>query len=269
MHTHHFAGAQLSYDDALTDRHLLVSFAESKQRSLIDRIDWPHKSIILDSGAFSVWASQASKKPRPPIDLDEYLRFVETRLSKLKAFVALDVIPGRPGVPQTEDEIKRAMEGSIRNLGYMEARGFTPMPVFHEPDPPELLAWMVKKGYPLIGVAGTFNRGKPALLPWLEGIFRAYPKQRFHGLAMTQPAILMDHARFPFASVDSITWLNFQKYGPAKNYYLLGRARSETIAAFGLNLASGKDAVCAYINAQPVSFRRRLGVACIEDMLRS
>lgn len=195
------AGPQRSRMPGFRGHHVLVSFAEPSQCALIDD-GWAVRGWMLDSGAYSVWNSDA-----PPIDIDAYCAFIETVRDHVDGYIALDVIPGQPKVQPTEAEVAEALNASLQNLETMHKRGLRPIPVFHEGDPDWVLAEFVKMGADMICLAGTVNRGKPELVPWLREIFATYPGQRFHGLAMTQRRILYDPL-LPFWSVDSTTWLN-------------------------------------------------------------
>jgi hypothetical protein len=228
----YFAGVCAAYEPEVVGQHVLVSFHEPAQTALISQ-NWNVKGWMLDSGAFTAW------KKRTEISLDEYMFFIEDHAHLLDCYVALDVIPGQPGRLPTEDEAKYATERTIQNLDRMVAAGFHPVPVYHEGEPIEILDEFVYRGFDLIALGATASRGRPSVVHWLLPIFERYPEQKFHGLAMTQQRLL---EWFPFYSVDSTTWLNLQKYGLARNEYLIK-------------------------NKSP-SFYRKVGIASILDITR-
>jgi hypothetical protein len=223
------AGGQLGWSDDLRGHPILVSFAEKRQCKLIDELDSPSK--MLDSGAFAAWTSGRV------INIEEYCDYIDQKKDLIQFYIALDVIPGKINVAPSEKEVSDAVEQSVKNVDYMMSRGLKPIPVFHESDPDWVLEKYVSDGHELIALGATRSRGKPEIVHWLLPIFRKYPKQKFHGLGMTQKRII-EH--FPFFSVDSTSWLNFARYGPEANLYLL-KGRSS-------------------------SFNRRVGIMAINDL---
>ena len=235
----YLSGPQGSWRPEMEGHHLLVSFAEARQIKLL-AAGWDVPGWLVDSGAFTAWT-----KGRP-IDLDAYIAFLvdlEAQAAAgalvLDGYLALDVIPGEPGRLPTEDEARWATGKSLENLAKMRAAGLSPIPIFHEGEPMDLLDAYVAEGHNVIALGATASRGKPELVDWLQPIFDRYPGQRFHGLAMTQRRVIEG---FPFDSVDSTTWLNFCRFGLKANKHLL----------------EGHDS----------AFYRRLGIQAIENIPR-
>lgn len=214
----YLAGPQSDWKPELEGHRLLVSFAEPRQCRLIDA-GWDVAGWLLDSGAFTAWTKGK------PVDLDAYARFVDATAARLDGAIALDVIPGAPGRLPTVAEAAAATEQTIANLDWMEARfGRIVWPVFHEGEPMAVLDEYVRRGYQRIALGATASRGKKELADWLIPIFDRWPNHGFHGLAMTQARTIQN---MPFESVDSSSWLNFQRYGVEANTYLLkGKSRS-------------------------------------------
>ena len=100
--------------------------------------------IMLDSGAFSMW----NKEDPKPINLDLYCAYCLAWLDKIKYFVNLDVIPGRPkqrNIPTKEYE-RSAKEG-YKNYETMLAAGIPKkklIHVFHQGEDIQVLKQMVK-----------------------------------------------------------------------------------------------------------------------------
>lgn len=211
----YLAGGQPSWSSCLAGHPILVSFAEKRQLKLIDELDSPSK--MLDSGAFSAWTTGKI------INIDEYCEYINKNNHLIDHYIALDVIPGKRNTVPSAEDIVSAVDASISNVEYMQRLGLKPVPVFHEGDPDWLLDKYVQDRHPLIALGATTSRGKSNVVNWLLPIFKKYPDQKFHGLGMTQKRII---EYFPFYSVDSSSWINFARYGPEANLYLL-KGRSD------------------------------------------
>lgn len=207
----YLAGVCAAYRAEVEGKHLLVSFHEPHQAALIAK-GWNVAGWMLDSGAFSAWRLGTE------INLDDYMSFIDKNETNLERYVALDVIPGKPGRMPTVDEAKTATDQTLHNLDKMMTRGFRPIPVYHQGEPVWVLEEFVRMGFEVIGLGATASRGRPEIVDWLIPLFHRFPNQKFHGLAMTQRRVL---EWLPFDSVDSTTWLNFAKYGLKGNEYLL------------------------------------------------
>jgi hypothetical protein len=73
----YLAGVKRAYRDAAEGHHILVSFAQIGERSLITE-GWSAKGWLLDSGAFSVWRRGVV------IDLNDYMAFCHEHLEKIR-----------------------------------------------------------------------------------------------------------------------------------------------------------------------------------------
>lgn len=258
------SGPQASWAEHLQDQHLLVSYAEKRQLDLLQSGVIPAKSWLVDSGAFTTW------RQGRPVDLNAYIAFLQGLESRAKAgdlrlagYLALDVIPGKPGRLPTEDEARAATEASLANLDRMRSAGLTPWPVYHEGEPLDVLDAYVAEGNDVIALGATASRGKASLAAWLGPIFERHPGQRFHGLAMTQGRLLRS---FPFDSVDSTSWLNLCRYGTRANLYLL-RGRSRTFwGSMGFDLPPFDiPAAAAHLEAKGKGVLLRAGILALQD----
>lgn len=229
----YLAGVGKSYKNEVENNYCLVSFAESSECRLVSQ-NWNVKGWLLDSGAFANWRRNKT------ISLEKYIAFIKENQQYLDGCIALDVIPGEPGRAPTTSEAALAYQQTLQNIADMESEGIRPIPVYHEGEPVSILDYYVNAGYPLIALGATASRGRPNLSLWLKSVFDRHPKQNFHGLAMTQQKVMTS---FPFHSVDSTTWLAFQRYGVKHNGYLL-KGRSN-------------------------SFYRKVGIECLLDMAKS
>lgn len=194
-----------------------MSFAQKREVDLL-AMGWDSQGWILDSGAFTFW------RLGTPVDFGAYMDLCHRVAPIVDGYVAMDVI-GDP-------------DGTWLNYVAMREVGLSPIPVYHEGEPVEWLDRYVSEVRGgVIGLGGTVSRGRPELIDWLIPLFQRHPDQKFHGLGMTQERIIR---WLPFYSVDSTSWLNFQRYGVEANKYLLK-------------------------NRTP-AFMRRLGIACLEDV---
>ncbi len=146
-------------------------------------------SLALDSGAWSVWRGGAH------VDIGEYADYCARVEGQVAWYANLDVIGDwRLG---------------LSNLAFLEARGLSPMPVFHAGEPWGLLDDLCL-GYERVGLARGPGISRARMWRMLDEVFRRYcdadgvPLVKFHGFRMTDRQIM---ARFPFDSVDSTTWI--------------------------------------------------------------
>lgn len=170
--------------------------------------------ILLDSGAFSAWASGAE------VDIDEYIKFIYDNQEVVSAYVALDVIPGK-GMRHTPspEEVEESARASWGNLMYMEGAGLTPIPVFHQGERFYWLDRMVKHGCEYIGISPANDRSTKAKCEWLDRVFDflcdedGVPCVKTHAFGATSVDIIV---RYPWTTCDSTTWI-----GSGSQYGLL------------------------------------------------
>lgn len=259
----YLSGPQRGWRAELEGQHLLVSYAEPRQLSLL-AAGWDVPGWLVDCGAFTTW------RQGRPVDLDRYIAFcldLERRAAAgefvLDGYLALDCIPGEPHRMPTPEECDAAVETTRANLAAMRAAGLRPVPIYHEGEPIDVLDAYVAEGHELIALGATASRGKACLINWLLPIFERHPAQRFHGLAMTQARLM---SSLPFASVDSTTWLTPCKYGLAGNKYLI-RGRSLGFwQRLGYDFAPQcLDTAAADLAARGKGVLRQVGIGALLD----
>jgi hypothetical protein len=160
-------------------------------------------NLLLDSGAFSVW------KLGLQIDLSEYIRFCLDNAEHIEKAVALDVIPGTPGMPRTPAMVAASAKAGWMNYRRMRKAGIDAMPVFHYRESWDWLHRMADD-CEWIGLASAAAKWRR---PWLDEAFARlskYPHVRVHGFAETKPDIMRGYR---WHSVDSASWTLCAKYG--------------------------------------------------------
>tara|TARA_Y100000310_G_scaffold317444_1_gene370337 strand:+ start:32 stop:757 length:726 start_codon:yes stop_codon:yes gene_type:complete len=189
--------------EAVKDKHVLESFAIQWKNA--NQYRMTYKSMMLDSGAFS--AHNSGKV----IDVDEYGEYAAVHAADYDLIVNLDDIGGDVGKSEAHERRLR------------EVHGLNPVPVFHQGEP-----WAVLDEYAsraeVVGLGFKRPLTPPAIREaWIGECFSRLPQgQRVHGFAMTSFM-----GKFPFASVDSTTWIREYMnitYGP--------HARIGQLAAF-------------------------------------
>ena len=151
------------------------------ERTYVDEMCNNYEHVMVDSGAFSM----ATRNVK--IDIDEYVNFLSVHGHKFDAYANLDVIGNA-------DE-------TLKNQRYLESKGLSPLPVFHQGEDLKYLDDYVKS-YDYIGLGGMVG-GKSGNR-WLDDIFTKYPDHKFHGFGIGSLNII---ERYPFYSVDSTSWL--------------------------------------------------------------
>ena len=170
--------------------------------------------LIMDSGAYSAWRKGVV------IDLDAYIQYCLDHSDTLDNFVQLDVIPGKYGykdIPYEEREAVAA-EG-YENYLYMISKGMPKdrtIVVFHQGDHFHWLERLREEKIPYIGLSPGNDRSTTEKMDWLDECMyyvtdrKGLPLMKWHGFGVTSVPIIR---RFPWYSVDSVTWLVFAWYG--------------------------------------------------------
>lgn len=163
--------------------------------------------LFADSGAFSAASLGAD------VTLDAYAAWLAKWRHLFTAYANLDVI-GNPAA-------------TLANQVELEARGFTPLPVFHYGSPWGYLErYCVSHDY--IALGGLVGRTKRTTMPWLVRAFqiaKTAPKPvRYHGFGVTGHDTLTD---LPWYSADSSSWASGYRYGNLRLFDpKLGRFKS-------------------------------------------
>jgi len=179
-----------------------------------------HVDLVLDSGAYSAWKKQED------LPIDAYIAFIKKHEGCFSHVVNLDVIPGEWGTVPTPAEVDACATRGYKNLNILKRReGFDVMPVFHQGEDFKWLNLLISEGYEYIGISPSNDRTTKQKQVWLDKVFRllcgtkGYPIVKTHGFGMT--ALPLMH-RYPWFSVDSVTWLLIGGYGgmllPVKNF---------------------------------------------------
>ena len=167
-------------------------------------------NLMLDSGAFSAWRQQK------PIDVKEYAKYLEKNYDIVDTAINLDVMPGQWKKARTPQEVAHAAEQSFKNFIYLRKCGFETIPVFHQGEDFYWLEKMLGVGCTYIGVSPVNGPLFKLRKNWMDLVFaylcgdKGYPEIKTHGFGMTVPSLIQ---RYPWYSVDSISWLLIGSYG--------------------------------------------------------
>ncbi len=175
-------------------KNVLTSYWIQKTRDL--KVYEPF-NLFLDSGAFTAYTKHKV------IDLDKYAEFCHREAREGMIYANLDVIG---------DPVK-----TEQNQRYLERKGLTPIPVFHNESPLGKLAEM-RDEYEYLALGGLVPMSKDPkyMNNWLDRCFRILipkilgGKLKVHGFGVTNYKLLL---KYPFYSVDSTSWLSGEAYG--------------------------------------------------------
>ncbi len=155
--------------------------------------------IFLDSGAFSVHTKGKE------VDLQKYISFVHRHRQSITTHACLDVMGD--------------MKSTLENQKIMEVAGLDPLPVFHRGEDFKLLKNLIWH-YKYIALGGLVSEGISAhskIRKYLDQCWQiicntpdGLPKCNVHGFGITSIKFL---TRYPWYSVDSITWKAAAAYG--------------------------------------------------------
>lgn len=166
--------------------------------------------LIMDSGAYSCWKKQES------LTVDEYGEFLLANASWIDHAVNLDVIPGSWGRVPSPNEVEQSAEVGWKNFKRLRKQGINTMPVFHQGERIYWLDKMLDAGCDYIGISPANDRTTDQKIEWLDEIYgylcgqEGYPKVKTHGFGVTALPLIY---RYPWYSLDSVTWLLVGGYG--------------------------------------------------------
>jgi hypothetical protein len=190
---------------------LLSSFAydswQHRAKFIIQRLRITGRKVphLLDSGAFTTWSKGKQ------VDLALLCKACNVLLDKTAdvcdwTFIALDVIPGKPGQAITRREMEQACHGSAHNYDTMRRQvpGGTILPVFHVGDPPWLAQHYLRAGaqYVALGMSQAISEAQRVVHATANA--RLFDGCKLHGLAATGTRMLR---ATPWYSVDSAAWI--------------------------------------------------------------
>lgn len=153
-------------------------------------------TLFLDSGAFSAYTKKKT------IDVQGYISFIKRHKRKIAHYAVLDVI-GDP-------------IATLENQVIMEQAGLNPVPCFHFGEPWSFLREYVRN-YNYIALGGLAQRrNSTELYPFLDHAFslicdeHGMPQCKTHGFSITSVTVM---TRYPWYSVDSVSWLIMSRMG--------------------------------------------------------
>lgn len=227
-----YATASLAPNDIATldgYPHVLISYAYDPDATFFTtKLQHDPPQRLGDSGAFTAWTTGKT------IDLDGLIGWCRrnTELHDGFACISLDVIPGEPGgdAAPTNRERAAAAAESLENGDAMRAAGLKIMEVFHVYEPLDHLDTLIERRQPgeVIGLGGMVGRSVTLKQRFCDAAFARVREHSpwddlipVHGLGLSVRGHLA--ARYPWASIDSSSWLAPAKFGkPVKRNGRMG-----------------------------------------------
>lgn len=172
----------------------------------------PKLKLFCDSGAFTAWTKGRE------INIDEYIKFIKENEEMFEVIANLDKIPGKPGVPETQEDLENAAEVGWNNLLYMNKKGVNPLHIFHQG---EDFKWLkkVSEHQEYIGISpNNFAKTKEKRL-WLDRVFdflsngKGGCRNKTHGFGVTALPLMY---RYPWFSCDSSAWSMGRRSGTVR-----------------------------------------------------
>jgi hypothetical protein len=174
-------------------RHLLPWGTYAK--TLVEWLEEPGTEFFIDSGAYSVSTQKIE------LGVDEYGDFLLEYVSneRVEAYANLDVIGDA--------------EATHGNQVALEERGLDPVPTYHQG---ENLKWLhlYLMEHDYVALGGMVGTSRSQLYKFLDECFsviRDYWPVRIHGFGISASWALQ---RYPFYSVDSVTYMDPVMFGP-------------------------------------------------------
>lgn len=168
-------------------------------------------SILLDSGAFSIW------KRGLEFPLQDYIDYCKRHAHEVDAYVALDALPGENGLmDHSQAAIEKSASKSYENLQVMKAAGLKPIPVFHQGERFEWLDKMLEDGETYVGISPYLRSHQSEIISWADKAFSRItdssgrPYLKTHGFGVTACNLC---TRYPWFSTDSTSWSVGGGYG--------------------------------------------------------
>lgn len=189
----------------LENQFFLESYHYVRKGQYAKRIRNDGVKLFLDSGAYTAWTKGEE------IDLHEYIDWCHANEDIIAMASVLDKLVSRV------EDIPEAVKTTFKNLQVMESRGVkNVLPAYHFLENEEVLEYYANN-YSYIAIGGLVGKSTKQLLTWLDRIWGLYlvnadgtPKTKVHGFGITAlPAM----ERYPWASVDSSTWVQWSASG--------------------------------------------------------
>lgn len=215
----YFAGSQSKTAEA----YLLKAGANRLSSQLLDRGVVQHwincrseglttGLLFIDSGAFTAHTQNA------PLDVDEYIEYLNANDEELHIFAQVDKIPGVFRQPKSKEDLLAAPQQSWDNYLYMRSKLKSPkklLPIFHQGEEykwlENILEWTDEKGehIPYIGISPANDKPIKEKEKFIDKCFKiiassSNPNVCTHAFGMTTLRVL---EAYPFTSADSTSWI--------------------------------------------------------------
>ena len=210
----YLAGGKVkTQDDIIIKRGCDVLFSQINDRKAIKKFLelMSNNKLFIDSGAYSAWSKNK------PIDVDDYIKFINENTDKFTLFASVDDIPGALRRKPTLWEQRESPAKSWHNYLYMREQVKDKdklLPVFHIGEDFRHLQNMLDATFngehiPYIGLGGTVGLACTVKEDWYKQCFKIIQQSsnanvKVHAFGMTNLEILEN---YPFESADSTTWL--------------------------------------------------------------
>ncbi len=198
----YFAGGECHYK-SLYDcgvKNILMSAYGLQYKREIQEVNRMFRSVVLDSGGFT------ARMKGVDINVEQYVKYIND--NKIELAFNLDTLD--------EDQTKR------NQVILNQETDCYIIPVYHYSDYNNkkyrgLLDEMIEM-YPCISIGGIagerIGSKKEGFYNYVfKKIAPVWEKVKIHGLGITGKRVLSE---YPFYSVDSTSWLSFEKYGNSK-----------------------------------------------------
>lgn len=213
----YFAGSE-AFTDIVFDEpgNILMSYfyVEKKFPKFIELLEnkSEDKKLFIDSGAFTAWTKQK------PIDVDEYINFINTYSEHINLYGQIDVIPGDIVKGHTPEQVEEAAAATWENYLYMRPKMKKPeglLYTFHVGEPftylEQALEWKDENGqpFPYMALGGMVGKSMPVKRAFLDSCFSVIkkssnPNVKVHAFGMTSFDLLES---YPITSADSTSWI--------------------------------------------------------------
>lgn len=214
-----FYSAALNRKDKLERnniKNILISIhGVSNIEKQIEKNEWMLQgdlNLMIDNGAFSAWNS--GKEIISVQDYTEFcLKFYDRFKDRFKNiyFIGLDDIPGERNSKPTVKQVEYSCKTTFENFQYMLSKGVkNVLPVVHQFEDPK---WLKKyeEYTDFVCLSPANDQSNKSRANWLTEMYSIInPTTKTHGLAVTGKYLV---ERFPWYSVDSISWLAPESYG--------------------------------------------------------
>lgn len=200
----------------------------NERRALLKWVDYLRQNpeckckLFVDSGAYTAHTKGVT------IDVDDYIKLINSIDDQVYVFAQVDKIPGVWGQPKTIQQQMEAPKQSWDNYLYMVDKVKSPgklIPIFHQGEDFKWLRNMLNYKYTsgelkgqyikYIGISCNKELSSKDWCKWFEEVFKviktsANPNVRTHAFGTTSTRVL---EQFPFTSADSTSWVRTASFG--------------------------------------------------------